>query len=562
MTGTVPAPIDFSADRVRVARALEALTARCLDGRDGPVFDAIRYSLAGEGKRLRAVLVMSAYRAAGGTGDVSPLAAAVEVVHAYSLVHDDLPGMDDDAMRRGRATVHVVYGVPAATAAGMAMVPLAARAAAEAAAALGLDAAESAAIVGELMRASGAAGMIGGQLLDLEGEGRSLTLDELERIHRLKTGALIEASMTLGGLAIAVGELVDDAIVDVENVWRRLREAPAAPEGISPLARLRATLERIRAASSEVRNSIVYSTVLVVLVFVPLFALDGVEGRLFAPLGVAYVTAILASMVVSITVTPVLCCYLLPKAAALRAERGEGAFVRWLKRVDARVLRAVLPHPGPVLAVVAVLVGLATASIPLLGTSFLPPFNEGTATVNVVAAPGTSLEESDRLAQLAEEILGEVPEVARVGRRTGRAEGDEHAEGVHYTEIDVDFAPEGRPRDAVLADIRARLGLLPGGNPLAYLAAHVSCHRRIGIGDRLALALEAAQCFHQRLRPGFLSRIIELAIGVGRRRHRILRDCGNGGQQGQKDKQAPHCAASLSCSRIRGRSSGRITPIC
>lgn len=201
MTDAMTVPIDFGADRARVARALDALVARCLDGRDGAVYEAIRYSLAGEGKRLRAVLVLSAYRAAGGTGDVSDLAAAVEVVHAYSLVHDDLPCMDDDAMRRGRPTVHVVHGVAAATSAGMAMVPLAARAAADAAAALGLDTEETSAIVRELMRASGAGGMIGGQLLDLEGEGRALSLEELERVHRLKTGALIEASMALGGLA-------------------------------------------------------------------------------------------------------------------------------------------------------------------------------------------------------------------------------------------------------------------------------------------------------------------------------------------------------------------------
>ncbi|MDZ7630731.1 MAG: polyprenyl synthetase family protein [Gemmatimonadaceae bacterium] len=163
---------------------------RMLGDAPGEVGAAIRYSLLGEGKRLRAVLVNAAYAAAGGTGDVSALAAAVEVVHAYSLVHDDLPCMDDDDMRRGRPTTHIVYGVHVATAAGLAMVPLAARTAAAAARDLGLDAAATGHIVRELMGAAGGAGMIGGQLLDLEGEGRPLALADLERIHRLKTGAL------------------------------------------------------------------------------------------------------------------------------------------------------------------------------------------------------------------------------------------------------------------------------------------------------------------------------------------------------------------------------------
>lgn len=206
MNATGVMPIDFAHDRAAVGRALEALVARRLAGETGPVADAIRYALQGEGKRLRAILVFSAYRAAGGRDDVSALAAAVEVVHAYSLVHDDLPCMDDDDMRRGRPTVHKVHGVPAATAAGMAMVPLAARAADEAAAALGLTSAVRGTIVRTLMQASGAGGMIGGQLLDLEGEGLSLDLEQLERIHRCKTGALIEASMRLGGLAAGASD--------------------------------------------------------------------------------------------------------------------------------------------------------------------------------------------------------------------------------------------------------------------------------------------------------------------------------------------------------------------
>lgn len=190
----------FAADRIAVDGALARVCARYLDG-SGPASDAIRYSLLGEGKRLRAILLLAAYRAAGGTGDASALAAGVEVVHAYSLVHDDLPCMDDDDMRRGRPTVHRVYGVVTATAAGLAMVPLAVRCTYDAALALGMQPRQAGDVVAELMRAAGAGGMIGGQCLDLEGEGHRLSLEELERIHRAKTGALITASARIGGLA-------------------------------------------------------------------------------------------------------------------------------------------------------------------------------------------------------------------------------------------------------------------------------------------------------------------------------------------------------------------------
>jgi farnesyl diphosphate synthase/geranylgeranyl diphosphate synthase type II len=209
---TVAAAPGFGAERAAVDAALEAMGGRYLAAiSPTAVADAVHYALTGGGKRLRAMLVLSAYRAAGGTGDATLLAAAVEVVHAYSLVHDDLPCMDDDAMRRGRPTVHVVYGVPAATAAGLAMVPLAAQSAADACASLGLDDGEARRVVSRLMCAAGGGGMIGGQLLDLEGEGRDLDLADLERIHRLKTGALITASAVLGALAARADARVVDA---------------------------------------------------------------------------------------------------------------------------------------------------------------------------------------------------------------------------------------------------------------------------------------------------------------------------------------------------------------
>ncbi|MEO8622989.1 MAG: farnesyl diphosphate synthase [bacterium] len=205
-------PALLSAHRDAIGRALEALCDRALGAMRPRVAEAIRYSLLGEGKRMRGTLFLSAFEAAGGAVDAADLAAAIEVVHAYSLVHDDLPCMDNDDVRRGRPTVHRVYGVATATAAGVAMVPLAALCAAQSARSLGLDATAVGAIVVELMQASGAGGMIGGQLLDLEGEGRPLALAELERIHRAKTGALITAAATLGGRAASAGQVRLDAL--------------------------------------------------------------------------------------------------------------------------------------------------------------------------------------------------------------------------------------------------------------------------------------------------------------------------------------------------------------
>jgi geranylgeranyl pyrophosphate synthase len=204
-TATTILDAQLGADRAAIGAALQRISDRYLEGIPNVVADAIRYSLGGEGKRLRAILCLAAYRAAGGTRDATDLAAVLEVVHAYSLVHDDLPCMDDDDMRRGRPTVHRVFGVRAAAAAGLAMVPLAAQCVARAGRALELPEEACGTILRELMRAAGAAGMIGGQLLDIEGEGRDLSLDELERIHRLKTGALVTASVHLGGIAAGAG---------------------------------------------------------------------------------------------------------------------------------------------------------------------------------------------------------------------------------------------------------------------------------------------------------------------------------------------------------------------
>lgn len=310
-------------------------------------------------------------------------------------------------------------------------------------------------------------------------------------------------TMTLGGLAVAIGELVDDAIVDVENIHRRLGENRL-------LASPRPVLRVILDASVEVRSSIVFSTVLVILVFLPLFAMSGMEGRLFAPLGIAYITAILASMVVSLTVSPVLCSYLLPGLTE-KANHGDGWLVRRLKAVDRRVLGWALPRPALVVGATVGMVLLAAATVPFMGTSFLPPFNEGTATVNLLTTPGTSLAESNRLGGLAERQMLTIPEVKSTGRRTGRAELDEHAEGVHYTEIDVDFKEEGRERSVVLAELRGQLAEIPGvvaniGQPISHRLDHLLSGVRAQIaikifGSDLAVLRTTAAALQGALQP-------------------------------------------------------------
>ncbi len=277
-------------------------------------------------------------------------------------------------------------------------------------------------------------------------------------------------TMTLGGLAVAIGELVDDAIVDVENVFRRLNENRLKEKPESPL-------KVIFQASSEVRNSIVIATIIVILVFIPLFSMGGIEGKLFVPLGIAYVVSILASLVVSLTVTPVLCSYLLANQKNMH-EHHDGKFVQWLKKHDLRLLEFSLSRPQSVIRTSVALVFIAGISIFFMGREFLPPFNEGTVTISLLTLPGTSLTESNRLGTIAEKQLLKVPEVISVGRRTGRAEQDELAEGVHSSEVDVDLKQSKRSRDEILADLRKKLSEIPGvffniGQPISHRLDHL-----------------------------------------------------------------------------------------
>ncbi len=323
-------------------------------------------------------------------------------------------------------------------------------------------------------------------------------------------------TMTLGGLAIAIGELVDDAVVDVENIFRRLRENRA-------LAAPRPVFEVVVAASQEVRSGIVYATMIIILVFVPLFALTGIEGQLFAPLGQAYIVSILASLLVSITLTPVMAYYLLPRMKRLEAH--EGALVRVLKRGNAALLRWAMPRPHLLLGVAAAAVVAAAMGATLLPRAFLPPFNEGTLTINTVFTPGISLAESHRVGLIAEQLLLQVPEVRAVGRRTGRAELDEHAEGVHSSEIEVDLRREGRGKDAVTADIRDRLAVLPMavniGQPISHRLDHMLSGVRAQIavklfGEDLDTLRITAEALRQRLSaiPGLVDLQVEKQVRI------------------------------------------------
>ena len=287
-------------------------------------------------------------------------------------------------------------------------------------------------------------------------------------------------TMTLGGLAIAIGELVDDAVVDVENILRRLKENAA-------LQAPRPALEVIAAASQEVRSGIVYATVIIVLVFLPLFALSGIEGRLFTPLGVAYIVSILGSLITSITVTPVLSYYLLSGQAARLAHRPDGFVVRGLKAATARALRVAFARPRLLVGTTVLVVGAAAISASQLPRAFLPAFNEGTILVGMRLQPGISLGESHRLGLIAERLILQVPDVASVGRRTGRAEADLHAEGVHAAEIDVNLKADRRPMPTVMADIRAKLSVLPVASVLGQPISHRIEHMLSGVRAAVAV---------------------------------------------------------------------------
>ncbi|RYF26699.1 MAG: efflux RND transporter permease subunit [Comamonadaceae bacterium] len=290
-------------------------------------------------------------------------------------------------------------------------------------------------------------------------------------------------TMTLGGLAIAIGGLVDDAVVDVENILRRLKEDRAR----HPDQRTN-VLALVARASMEVRSAILYATVIIVLVFVPLFALPGIEGRLFIPLGIAFIVSTLASLIVSVTVTPVLSYYLLPTMKSL--DHGDTRLLAWLKRQYATLLQKVLDRPRAALAAGSVAVLVAVASVPFFPTTFLPPFNEGTLMIGIRLNPGVTLSESTALARQAEVLVKEVPEVTHVGRRSGRAELDEHAEGVHVSELDVGLKPSGeltRPMAEISADIRSRLSNLPAAISIGQPISHRIDHMLSGVRSQIAI---------------------------------------------------------------------------
>jgi len=290
-------------------------------------------------------------------------------------------------------------------------------------------------------------------------------------------------TMTLGGLAVAIGELVDDAIVDVENIFRRLREN-------GRLAAPKSALRVVYEASSEVRNSIVFSTILVVLVFVPLFALEGMEGKLFTPLGIAYIVSILASLLVSLTVTPVLSYWLLPSAEFMDHDK-DGLLLRMLKALAGWAIRTSVRYPAPILVTVAAAVAVSLGVVTQLGRDFLPPFNEGCVQVNVLLPPGTSLETSNTIAGMVDERIKKVKGVLNFGRRTGRAELDEHAEGVNASEIIISFNPDsGRGREEVLEELREELTQVPGvvvsvEQPLSHLISHMLSGVKAQVGIKL-----------------------------------------------------------------------------
>ncbi len=311
----------------------------------------------------------------------------------------------------------------------------------------------------------------------------AMPLSLLSAVLFLKALGATVNTMTLGGMAIAVGALVDDAIIDVENVLRRLRE-----NSRRATASRRPALRVVFEASREIRSSIVFATLIILLVFVPLFFLAGIEGRLLRPLGFAYMVSLGTSLVVALTVTPAMCALL------LASERGFGhdepRLVVWLKARYAELLERMLARWRPVVAAAVAMLIAAVGALSTAGTAFLPDFNEGTLTLSVVTLPGTSLEESNRLGALAEAILLEQPEVVATARRTGRAELDEHAQDVSASEIDVGLQMAGRSKTEFLDALRRALALVPGANitigqPISHRIDHMLSGTRASVAVKI-----------------------------------------------------------------------------
>ena len=336
-------------------------------------------------------------------------------------------------------------------------------------------------------------------------------------------------TMTLGGLAVAIGELVDDSIVDVENIYRRLKENRVAG---NPKSALLVVYE----ASSEVRNSIVYSTILIVLVFLPLFALSGMEGRLFTPLGIAYVVSILASLVVSLTLTPVLSYWLLPSMKSM-AHDVDGWLVRVLKSIAAAAIRFSLAVPKLVLILTAGVVLFSVFVLTTLESDFLPPFNEGSVQVNVLLPPGASLRSSKSASDAAIKRLQNIPEVTSIVCKVGRAELDEHVMGANVSELILSLDPESdRSREAILEDIRGALDGVPGiissvEQPIAHLISHMlsGIKAQIGIkiyGEDLTTLREIAQRMQNLISdvPGIRDLMIEQQSEIPQLRIELDRD--------------------------------------
>ncbi|MCD7970363.1 MAG: efflux RND transporter permease subunit [Alistipes sp.] len=296
----------------------------------------------------------------------------------------------------------------------------------------------------------------------------ALPLSLLVSVLVLRLLGITINTMSLGGMAIAIGSLVDDAVIDVENVFKRLRGNFALPPGERQSA-----LEVVYEASAEIRTSIVNATVITIVAFTPLFFLGDMEGRMLRPLGIAFIVSLFASLVVAMTVTPVMCSYMLTGDRVLRRNSREPVVSAFLKRIYGRALGAVVRFRGWVIAAMAILLAGAALVFSGLGSSFLPPFNEGSLTINVSTLPGISLDESDRMGRMVEEILLGIPEITTVARKTGRAELDEHALGVNASELEAPFELAGRSRAEFLADVRDRLVHLAGlsieiGQPISH----------------------------------------------------------------------------------------------